>query len=1184
MLRNTGFFFLLASVSAAGAQEAGSHPGKFAWASREARPAVVNPVVRTERPDVLSLRGEWVFATDPQTNGLTSGWMRPGAVWRGARSLQVPGCWEAQGVGEPGISRPWDMNDRGPYPLRHVYMGSAWYRRSVPVPAAWRDKRVWLKIGGVRAQGWFWVNGKPVTHNDSYCGVYKFDVTDCVVPGQQATVAALVRNDLPSRKGSSGWRHRAGGLYRDVEFEATPDTRIDNAWVAGDFEGRAAVVRATIAYATEAGRLKNPVLRVKIVPHGEDVSRRGAEARNDVVFAEGKQTAEAVVRVPLDPFQPWSPEQPHLYVAEITLCEGETPVHSWRERFGVRKLEVRGDRFFLNGAPFFMRGYGDDHIYPVTLISPASREDHLKRLTLARASGFNYVRLHTHCEVPEFFEAADEAGILVQAELPYNHAKPGEAFPSDPKRDLSELITHYQRYVSLATCCMGNEGGFPSPLDKELYALSKRLNPALLVLHHDGGNNTPENSDFKTGPTTPWNPGTFASAVPFVAHEYLNLTVKADPRLDDRFTGAYLPSLAALGLDSEGIDGVRAGFPSHMSDLDSAPRDQRSFENELRRLRLNRAWGDACVDAGHALQRFYQKQGIENARLDPACDGYSFWTIVDVLYQAQGLFNVFWEPKSGGAKPADFRVFNGPTALLKRDESRSAPIAVSGQTLNGAWRVSHYGERTLSDVRLTWTLRAGGEPLAGGTLASGDVAIGAVRDLGAWTFTVPPLARPVHAVLEALLTAAGAPPVRNQWDYWFFPARDKKSGADLAATRRHFPTLAKRYSGLAPAGTPEEGRTEVLLASEGDPEVMPALENGRRVVLLDRCAAPDNVRLGWWLFGNQTGTAMARHPAFGDFPHDGTLSPLWFHIVKRPELLQPDDGFCGAEPLMVGDGFHGYSLYLCQARVGKGRLLRACGLDVLSGPPEGAALLDALLAYARSDAFAPAATLDPEALKARWLRHQRLSVGLNGWARTVTAAPGSPFHTFLGSFPYRALPAKGQTGLEWETAPVAVDDPASPRVTLRWLHLTRVNEWRTKETRPLTLHMNGKACLRFTADIIRKAWRERQGEASLDYQGLDFTQNSSLGLMELSVPRSWTRSGASCVLSLTAEQPAQNQLSTGVIEVNSATLQPQPPPNGWPRTVSAGDCGRYRTPKGAGQLDVARAMAGKNELVRDSGQ
>lgn len=1183
----TGLATLAMCVLIAAAAE-NQVPGADAWDGRTAQLGVVHPVVRSPLQKVISLRGDWEFATDPQACGRAAGWMRPGAVWPDLRTILVPGCWEAQGVGEPGISQPWDMNDRGPYPLRHIYMGAAWYRRTVSVPAAWQGKRVWLKIGGVRSQGWFWVNGKPVAHDYNYCAADRYDVTDLVTPGQAAAVVAQVRNDLPSRKGCAGWRHRAGGLIRDVELEATPDTRIDNCWVRGDFDKKAADIRVTVAFATEAGKLKNPVLRVKVAQYPELGRRKEelgvvGEASVAVAFADGKTQTEIVCRVPLEPFRAWSPEHPHLYVAEVTLCDGDTPVHGWSERFGVRKLEVRGDRFFLNDKPFFVRGYGHNSRYPLTLVSPASKEEHLGHLMIARAAGFNYTRLHTHCEMPEFYEAADEAGMLVQAELPYNHAKPGEAFPSDPKRDLTELITHYQRYVSLATCCMGNEGGFPSPLDNELYDAAKRLNPQLLVLHHDGGNNTRKNSDFRSGPSTFWRPGSFVSDVPFVAHEYLNLSVKADPRLEPLFTGAYYASLASL--DPEHPDAAvakaRAGFPRHMSDLDSAPRDVRSYEAELKRLQLSRAWGDACVDAGHALQRCYQKLGIESARLDPACDGYSFWLIADVLYQAPGLFNVFWGTKSCGATPEEFRLLNGPTALLLKTDPEQR-IVVAGDKVKAGFWITHYGDEPLKQARLAWTLRAGNGILAQGECAGGDVELGATRLLAEQTLLIPSVDKPVHAVLDVKLVGTvprREPGITNSWDFWLFPERMPQDVSGVAATRQLYPFLTARFPGLARARTPEGDAAKVLIASEHDPEVTAALESGRRVVLLDRCKSPDNVQLGWWLLGNQTGTAMARHPAFGDFPHNGFLSPLWFRIVKRPELLQADNGFCGAEPLMVGDGLYGYSLYLCQAQVGKGRLLRACGLDVLTDTPEGVYLLDALLGYARSEAFTPKASLDFDLLAAWLKKSQRVFTELNGWGRTLKADAARSVRPFFGSARSSVLSLpSGKTGLEWETLPPPADGSGS-NVTFRWLHVTRVGDWDTKVARQIAVSLNGKGLLTYTAGILAKEWAACEGESRLEYRGMDFTQNESMGVMALTVPRSWVKPGAPCVIRLAAEPDGKGDLSTGVIEVNTATFNRPRTSNGWQKTILAGDSGRNKLPPGVSQIDVARAMKGKNELV-----
>ena len=84
---------------------------------------------------------------------------------------------------------------------------------------------------------------------------------------------------------------------------------------------------------------------------------------------------------------------------------------------------------------------------------------------------------------------------------------PADANFFRPKEDLKELYRHYRRYVSLATYCAGNEGRFGSPLDVELYQLGKQLDPTRIMLHQDGGGNTPENSDFDTGPVVPWRLG-----------------------------------------------------------------------------------------------------------------------------------------------------------------------------------------------------------------------------------------------------------------------------------------------------------------------------------------------------------------------------------------------------------------------------------------------------------------------------------------------------------------------------------------------------------------------------------------------------------------------------------------------------------------------------------------------------
>jgi hypothetical protein len=863
-----------------------------------------------------------------------------------------------------------------------MYQGDAWYRKTVTIPEDWRGKRVWLKIGGVRSQGWFWVNGKPVAWVDNYCGTYKYDITDLVEAGKPATVVAEVNNVLPSRKGLFSSTHRFGGLYRDVELEATPDARIDYAWVRGDFDAKTAEIHATVASTWGKSGLQHPVLRVSIKTL--DGSPAG-EASRDIVLNDQNGMSEVSLRVALTNFQAWSPENPKLYLADIVLMDQDEPVHGWVERFGMRKFEVRGDRFYFNNKPFFVRGYGDDFVYPITLVSPASREEHLRHLKLAREAGFAYVRLHTHCELPEFFEAADEAGVLIQPELPYYGDYPTEAFAFDPIRDLKELITHYRRHVSLATYSMGNEGTLGDYLGAEIKKLIKRTDPDRLVLHQDGTLNNAENSDFRNGPINVWEPGSFVVDAPFIAHEYLNLSVKQDPRLAPKFTGA-----------------MAAPVPLEMRD------------EWLKDAGLDRRWGDACQDASHALQRHYQKKGLEAARMDPTCDGYSFWTFVDVIvqqgktYSAQGFLNAFWEPKSSGATPQEFAAFNSQTALLLKPDPAER-IAVSGDRVKLDFWISHYGEEPIQQGRLRWALRQGGVSLVEGALETAQVELGSVRSLGKSELLVPDLAKPARAVLEVWLESSR---ITNQWDFWVFPKRTVPRVEGIAVSHPLLEKLAPLYTGLVPVGQLETNSADLVVSYIGSPDVEPALALGKRVLLLNRTSGEPNVSLGWWGMGQQVGTAFARHPALGEFPHEGHLSPLAFRIFKTGQKLPMFNGVSPDDLFIVGEGLDSYFLYAGQGRAGKGRALVTFGLDLLSGYPEGTCLLDGLIRYAQSPAFEP--------------KGEILDLGLfkapNGWLRTLKAGDTGRQHPPVNAQQMAvARGMKGNNELVWETHPVRLE-------------------------------------------------------------------------------------------------------------------------------------------------------------------
>ena len=1047
------------SLLSAGAQE------------REATPAVVNPVLRSPLRPALSLDGPWGFVTDPAGVGEEQQWFNPDHGLPNKISITVPGCWEAQGVGGPGNSTS-VAPERSIRPLRGSYVGTAWYRKEITVPQEWAGKELWLKIGGVDAQGWFWVNGNYLGHNDCYCGTYKYRITDLAKAGEKVVIVAKVRNDVPSRKGLMSWIQRFGGLYRSVELEATPARFIDDAYVAGDLDKQSCAVHVKLR-ALDSGT--SPDSRVEVEVKIATLDGVPAGGANLIHLLSAGSTTNTAVSISLVPFRAWSPEAPNLYRADIVLKVDGRAVDGWVERFGVRKWEVRLGDFYLNNRKYCIRGYGDDFIYPLTIASPASRETHLQHLQLARSYGFAYVRHHTHCEVPEFYEAADEAGIMVQPEMPYYGSTPS-AGPKEyfkPKEDLTELYTHYRRYVSLATYCTGNEGHLGSPIDREVYQLAKQLDPTRLALHQDGGANHKDNSDFHQGPVSPWIPGTQDASWPFTAHEYLNLATQEDPRLAPKYTGAVLPPVK--------------------------PDD---FRAELARAGLSWEWGTATLDAGNQLQRIYQKRGLEQARRDPACDGYIYWTIVDVgSPAAQGLFNQFWEPKASTAEY--FREFNSPTVILATF-SPAERILPCGDELKVEWWISPFGAKPLRGQPLAWRLEQDGTVLSAGELAPVDADIGDVKLLGSTPIRMPELAKAARLRLGGELPGMA---IRNAWDLWVLPRQSAQphEGNGIAASPRLYRLLKARYPGLAEATAITDPAPQLLLTEHLDSVATNALGQGKAVLLLSLPGPQPGISLGWWALSKQAGTAIApHHPAFGDFPNEGYMDELWFRLLGRTVSL-PNEALRRVELLMVGRGSAGYLLHVFQAKAGRGRLL-ASGLKLLGPEPEAEHLLDQFVRYARSPQFQPQGTLDLTAAGKLFAAGR----AINGWSQTLHASEVQDYAFFQGeSRMALARQTDGTSTVAWKTKPDPANaDPSKPCIFTWVAGLGYASEPSGK----FTLFLGPQPLLDLDVTGKDAIWRGADGKTSLKYTVKSANEQDSSGIMELSLPASLVKPGEAAEL------------------------------------------------------------------------
>ena len=885
------------------------------WGGRRAHPAVVNSVTAVPGdPWTLSLRGEWEIVQNKLSpargNGGRAGNGREG-FWktRTVRRVQVPGCLEdalKDVHTEPEKGRSWFCTwDCSPVLIRGFHYGETWYRKAVKLPAEWKGRRIWLKTGWTNSQGYFWINGEHVAFDWYGCETFKYDVTDLVKPGErEEMVVVQVNNAAPSHHGNMNSKNHWTGILRDVEFEATPaDCWIDDAWARGDFDDRKAEVKVKVEGEGRSGRV---------------VARATIEGEKTEMEIPSPSPSYFTLKVPLSNFRPWSPEAPNLYTAKVELVNADGSVLQTRfERFGVRKLEVRGKDVFLNGKPFFFRGAGWHALDPIHGYFPADRENFLKKARQIRAAGFNFVRNHTAINMPEFFEACDEAGLMVQPELPYyaDWSADGQRF--DPCGDAKALYLHYRRHPSFAVYSFGNEGYFGQYLSRRLYAEVKARDPDRLVNGQDcfiatgAPINEPGASDFATAPCKFAAPGAWAPGRPYIYHEYINSSVKLDSRVADGFTGVWVPPISRA--------------------------DRLAF---LEKSGLDHVWGDRLQNGQNLMQKIYLKYGLELARRDPNATGYSYWSLQDACspqggtFIGQALWNPFWGEKENGSKTSEVAIYNSPRCLLVsdgNDPETYAPgstkhwvahldamvtnrVRMSGETLKLRFYLANYELGALAGARLEWRL---GE-VASGKIDVGDQAEGGVRRIGAAEICIPDLARAAKAELSLALhaTSGGKPvTVANSWDYWLFPR------ASVEAARR------------------EAAAKGVVICAYGSDEEKRALAEGKRVISLANQSSPRNIQLGWWYMTEQMGAALMDCDWLKGIPHGGYFNELFFRI-GRTGLKLPVEGFAPKDFVMVGEGGEACYLYLARRRLPNGaRHYLIAGIDVTCDTPEGAALL-----------------------------------------------------------------------------------------------------------------------------------------------------------------------------------------------------------------------------------------------------
>ncbi|MCY4425091.1 MAG: hypothetical protein OXC06_18685 [Acidimicrobiaceae bacterium] len=334
--------------------------------------------------------------------------------------------------------------------------------------------RWWLRIEGLAQQGDIWLDGSYLGHTDGYFVPHELEVTDQIGARSEhllAIEATCRRFRDPDN------RTTLTGALQDPELCGSDDMIVGGLWrpVRLRSSGTVAIrhARAICAEVHTSGdrgrgrsggeRTARLALRAVLdVPGGGAVSLRtrvaGTEHVHDHHAAVGENRVEWTVDV-ADPPLWW----PHS-LGDQRLCDLEMEalaggeVHDRRRfRIGFRSVEMRRWVLHVNGERLFAKGA---NLLPTKpLLGTASPSEVADDIRAARNAGLDLVRPIAHIAREEFYDTADELGMLVWQDLPVRGVM-SRGVVGEARRQAREAVDLLGHRPSVALWC-AHDDPFP---------------------------------------------------------------------------------------------------------------------------------------------------------------------------------------------------------------------------------------------------------------------------------------------------------------------------------------------------------------------------------------------------------------------------------------------------------------------------------------------------------------------------------------------------------------------------------------------------------------------------------------------------------------------------------------------------------------------------------------------------
>lgn len=351
---------------------------------------------------VLDLCGIWEFQLDDGT-GFAEGWAQNG--------LPQP----------EHIAVPASYNDQKEKMEYRDHCGWAFYQREFEVPKLLLSQRLVLRFGSVTQSAKVYLNGELLCEHQGGFLPFEAELTGRVKAGSNRLSVAV---DNRVNHGTLPVGNESGASFFGNRLPDIPSVRHVKAKPMNlpnfDFFNYCGIHRPVKLYTTPLAYIRDitvlaepegadGVVRFEVETQGEGtVQLEVVDAQGAIVGrAEGRTGTLRILQARL-----WEPGNPYLYTARVRFGED-----LYTQKFGIRSVKVEGDRFLINGKPFYFKGFGkhEDSAFHGRGLDEVLN---VKDLSLIHWLHANSFRTSHYPYSEEMMNLCDEEGIVVIDEVP----------------------------------------------------------------------------------------------------------------------------------------------------------------------------------------------------------------------------------------------------------------------------------------------------------------------------------------------------------------------------------------------------------------------------------------------------------------------------------------------------------------------------------------------------------------------------------------------------------------------------------------------------------------------------------------------------------------------------------------------------------------------------------------------